>query len=76
MDAEIVDEEGDGVNHDKPEYQFGVFVPEHQMSVGLEVEQHTDDGAEQVGPKQRVDMGNQTEKETQQGEDAPAKRGV
>lgn len=75
-DEKIVAKESHGIDEHKPEDQPEILVPENKRPVRPEVEEHTDDGPEEVGPEQSVNAGNQSEQIPQGGENTPAHRRV
>ena len=75
-DEEIVAEESHRIDEHKPENQPEILVPENKCPISPEVEEHTDNRPEEVGPEQGVNAVDQTEQIPQGGENTPAYRRV
>lgn len=61
MNAEIVAEEGDGIYQNEFEKQSPVFVLKDQCTVCFEIEENTDDGPKEIGKKQWINIGYESE---------------
>lgn len=69
--AKDVHEIGEGANHYKFEYQPIVSIFKNQMTIRLEIEQHTDNRAQQRRKHKRFLQRGESQQEPQKGENYP-----